>query len=102
MFKEGESGNPLGRPKGSANKITAVVRPMIEKVITDYYSNEEGFKSDLSALRPAGRVRAYQELLSYVLTKPQPEAFDFRTATEEQLQFIIDGVVSMYESRETA
>ena len=48
LFQPGQSGNPSGRPKGSPNQTTAMVR----KLFADILENEqENFKEALERLR---------------------------------------------------
>ena len=43
-FKEGQSGNPNGRPKGSENKLTKSIKEMVFNALNDErVGGEEGF-----------------------------------------------------------
>jgi Family of unknown function (DUF5681) len=48
-FKKGESGNPKGRPKGSLNLATVLVRTLRERVIV----NEGGHRKTVTKLEAA-------------------------------------------------
>lgn len=70
-FKEGESGNPSGRPKGSRNRSTVVreILELLEKQKNPITGNEEHLSQEqimtLAVLSKArkGDVRAYQALM---------------------------------------
>lgn len=66
-FKQGESGNPAGRPTGAKNKFTPVSVDEVREFVND---NWEGIKRDFKKMEPADRVYSYVQLLRYVL----PEA----------------------------
>ncbi len=64
-FKQGESGNPKGRPKGKQNKRT-IVRNAIEKT---YEDGEAGFWQSIAVLAKEGDLQAISMLASR-LTPP--------------------------------
>ena len=66
-YKEGESGNPAGRPVGSKNKVTPVTVDEVREFVND---NWEGIKRDFRKMEPADRVQCYLQLLRYVLPTP--------------------------------
>lgn len=65
-FASGTSGNPAGRPKGSANKITGEMRERIQRIVD---ALEEDVINDLKRLEPRERVKTYVALLEYVTPK---------------------------------
>lgn len=65
-FRKGISGNPSGRPKGKSNKITSRVRTIIEGLLTQ---NEDKIKSEFSLLTGKDLIRAWADLLPYVIPK---------------------------------
>ncbi len=64
-FKQGESGNPKGRPKGKQNKRT-IVRNAIEKTFKD---GEAGFWQSIAVVAKEGDLQAISMLASR-LTPP--------------------------------
>ena len=58
--------NTSGRPKGSPNKITTVIREKFNLLIE---SNISALQNDLDKLEPKDRVDAIIRLLPYILSK---------------------------------
>ena len=48
LFQPGQSGNPMGRPKGSPNQTTAMVRQLFADILE---AEQENFKEALERLR---------------------------------------------------
>lgn len=65
-FKEGQSGNPGGRPKGSANKETKKVRDWIGKFLEN---NTSTLEQDIMSLDPKDRVNSILSLMEYSVPK---------------------------------
>lgn len=88
-FEKGQSGNPGGRPKGAANKVTNQLRETITAFLDE---NFEKVKKDFAKLTPAMRIRMYLELLQYGVPKLQSVQIEteFDRLTDEQLQEIVD------------
>jgi hypothetical protein len=53
-----------GRKKGTPNKMTANIRTKLEEILE---GQTDTIEADLKELSPKDRVRAYTELLKYVL-----------------------------------
>lgn len=67
-FKKGESGNPVGRPKGSLNKTTNEIREFISKAI-----DTDKIISMLNQIEdPVDYINAVSKLLPYVAGKVKP------------------------------
>ena len=63
-FKQGESGNKTGRPKGVPNKATGSLREFINELVNE---NREQVKEDFKALEPKDRIAMFEKLLRYSL-----------------------------------
>ncbi len=81
-YKEGSSGNPNGRPKGSKNKVGSDLR---ERII-NFLSNEfENVQNDFQKLKPHERIRLYCDLLQYGLPKLQAMTLDADITSNEEI-----------------
>ena len=63
-FKQGKSGNPKGKPKGSKNKITLEVKQMIIQALNNKggvkYLEEQADKSPTAFLALVGKILPLQ------------------------------------------
>ena len=87
-FQPGQSGNILGRPKGSKNIMSQKVR---EDIISFLEGSFDKIKSDFDSLRPIQRVKYYIELLNFGIPKLSSTTVieEFDKLTDEQLDEII-------------
>ena len=92
-FIKGESGNPMGRPKGSLNRNTAHLRELISGFLN---SNFETVTGDFEALQPKDRIKYYCELLQFGLPKLQTTVMESRydSLPEDQIDEIITGIIN--------
>ena len=92
-FIKGESGNPMGRPKGSLNRNTANLRELISGFLN---SNFETVTGDFEALQPKDRIKYYCELLQFGLPKLQTTVMESRydSLPEDQIDEIITGIIN--------
>ncbi len=65
-MQKGTTNNPNGRPAGTANKITAILKEKIEFLIEN---NIDKFQKDLEALEPKDRLNLIVKLFDFVLPK---------------------------------
>jgi hypothetical protein len=87
-FQKGISGNPQGRPKGTANKVSMQLREMI----TDFLENNfEQIQKDFKKLQPREKAKVYCDLLQYGLPKLQAIQIEteFDKLTDADLDYII-------------
>ena len=67
-FKKGESGNPVGRPKGSLNKVTQELREQITQAIDTNKICE--MLNQITS--PLDYINAITKLLPYIVPKKRP------------------------------
>ena len=67
-FKKGESGNPVGRPKGSLNKVTQELREQITQAIDTNKICE--MLNQITS--PLDYINAITKLLPYIVAKKRP------------------------------
>ena len=92
-FIKGESGNPMGRPKGSLNRNTAHLRELISGFLNSSFETVTG---DFEALQPKGRIKYYCELLQFGLPKLQTTVMESRydSLPEDQIDEIITEIIN--------
>lgn len=90
-FKQGQSGNIKGKPKGAKNKISLQLREMITDFLIENFSK---VLKDFSLLKPNERAKLYCDLLQYGLPKLQSISTDIQLEKlpEEQLDEIINRI----------
>ena len=72
-YKKGESGNPKGRPAGSANKTTEAIRATVNQFINDNLPN---IQAEYENLEAKDKLEFLNKLLAYVLPKLQAVEMD--------------------------
>jgi len=94
-FKKGQSGNPDGRRKGAANKVTTELRERIKDFLDGQWEKIEG---DFDSLEPDKRVALFEKLLQYVLPRMASMdlegELDFKVLSEETLDKIADRLIN--------
>jgi hypothetical protein len=74
-----------GRKKGTPNKVTTEIRSKIEDIL---HEQTDTIKEDLMKLSPKDRVRAYTELLKYVI--PTRRDVEVTDNTPDSLQKFLE------------
>jgi len=90
-FEKGVSGNPNGRPKGSIDRSSQLLKECIKKFLLDQF---EKIKKDFDLLLPKDRVKLYIDLLAYTVPKVQSIEFEngFESLPDDQLDYIIENL----------
>lgn len=91
MFKQGESGNPKGRPKGAKGKTSKDLKAMLSKLVSDNIANVQ---NDLNALDPKERLAMLEKLMAYVVPKATTTQNNINVdkLTEDQINQIIESL----------
>lgn len=63
-FKKGQSGNTEGRPKGSANKNTTVIRDAFSELLK---GNLDQLQKDFKELEPKDRIKLFLDMSKYII-----------------------------------
>ena len=69
MFKPGQSGNPNGRPKGSANKNTKAIREAYQKLTEENLDNMSQWLAQVAADNPEKAMDLMLRLSEYIIPK---------------------------------
>lgn len=90
-FEKGVSGNPNGRPKGSIDRSSQLLKECIKMFLLNQF---EIIKKDFDQLLPKDRVRLYIDLLAYTVPKVQSVEFEngFERLPDDQLDYIIENL----------
>lgn len=91
--KRGTINNPLGRKKGTPNKVTGELRDRI-KVFLD--SNFETMQEDFETLDPVQRIAAWEKLLKYILPVQNSNELklDFEKMSDSELDKLINRLIN--------
>jgi hypothetical protein len=93
---KGFTNNPLGRPKGSKNKVNIELREEIGEFLR---YNWPRIKADFHELEPEKRIGLFEKLLQYAL--PKMTSTDIQTnyekLTDAQLEDIVEKLKSTPE-----
>lgn len=91
-YKEGQSGNPTGRPKGAKNKI----EPLTKQTITEFLSEQwPTIQRDFKKMEPAARIQHFMKLLAFVMPQPKQTDLnvDFTRLSDDQIDQLVEKIL---------
>ena len=68
-FKKGKSGNPNGRPKGSPNTDTSLVKEVYIQIINSNLENVNDWIEEVGRTNPLQAIKIILKMSDYVLPK---------------------------------
>jgi len=91
-FKQGESGNPGGRPKGSKNLTSREVKELVLGVLEKNFSGRK-IASDLRELSGKQRIDVFLRLAQLVLPHETDFKIDYSQLTDKQMDEMLDKIL---------
>jgi hypothetical protein len=96
-FKQGESGNPGGRPKGSKNLTSREVKELVLGVLEKNFSGRK-IASDLRELSGKQRIDVFLRLAQLVLPHETDFKIDYSQLTDKQMDEMLDKILAKNET----
>lgn len=95
-MEKGKTNNPHGRPKGTPNKTTGLMRVKIQKLVD---TNWKTISKDIQKMHPRDRVDMIVRLLPYVTPKLQVTELnvDFERLNDDQLEELVNSLIEKLE-----
>ena len=83
-WQKGQSGNPSGRPEGSKNKSTQIIRESIQLIVEN---NIDSIQDSLDLMNPKEKMRFLIDLMKLVLPTLRPEDQIYNIAKKPSVDF---------------
>ena len=100
-FKKGQSGNPDGRRKGAANKVTTELRERIKDFLEGQWDK---ISRDFNTLEPKDRVAHFERLLQFILPRMASmdldANIDLTTLSEASLDALVEKILTKNRSND--
>ena len=97
-FKEGQSGNPNGRPKGSANKTTNKIREAFTKLVEANLENMTTWLETVADANPREALNIINQMAEY--TTPKLARVENKIETDEEINEVKINIVKRRDSNE--
>jgi len=97
-FKEGKSGNPNGRPKGSANKTTNTIREAFTKLVEDNLENMTKWLETVADQNPEKALTIINQMAEY--TTPKLARVENKIETDEEINQVKIEIVKRSNTNE--
>jgi hypothetical protein len=93
MFRQGESGNPKGRPQGATNKVARPIKEQLSDFLT---AKIQELPEIWSKLSPRDKARFITDLIPYFVARLQSISVgvEFDQLNDSQLNYIIDTLLN--------
>jgi len=97
-FTKGQSGNPNGRPKGSANKTTNKIREAFTKLVEDNLENMTLWLTKVADDNPEKALTILNQMAEY--TTPKLARVENKIETDEEINEVKIEIVKRSDKNE--
>ena len=86
-YKKGQSGNPNGRPKGSTNTDTSLVKEVYGQVVSTNLENVNEWVQEVGNTNPFQAIKLILKMSDYVLPKLSRTEYTVDSSVTETVKF---------------